>query len=214
MLQGVLFDMDGVLVDSECFICKAAVEMFEEKGLTVKKEDFIPFVGTGENRYIGGVAEKYNFPINIEQVKARTYEIYEKIVKNKIQALPGAKEFIERCRQKSLKLALVTSADEVKMLINLKEIGIPTSKFDVLINGLDVERKKPFPDIYLKAAGELGLKPENCLVVEDAVSGVNAAKAAGMRCLALLTSFNEKDLIGSDWIIQNLKSAPEEVLNW
>lgn len=58
MLQGVLFDMDGVLVDSENFICKSAVEMFEEKGLKVKKEDFIPFVGTGENRYIGGVAEK------------------------------------------------------------------------------------------------------------------------------------------------------------
>jgi len=214
MLQGVLFDMDGVLVDSESFICEAAVKMFEEKGLTVKKEDFIPFVGTGENRYIGGVAEKYNFPINIEQVKARTYEIYKVIVKNKIQALPGAKEFIERCRKKSLKLALVTSADEVKMLINLKEIGIPTSKFDVLINGLDVERKKPFPDIYLKAAGELELKPENCLVVEDAVSGVNAAKAAGMRCLALLTSFNKIDLIGSDWIVQNLKSAPEEAINW
>ncbi|MCK4465903.1 MAG: HAD-IA family hydrolase, partial [Bacteroidales bacterium] len=141
-------------------------------------------------------------------------EIYEKIVKNKIQTLPGAKEFIERCRQKSLKLALVTSADEVKMLINLKEIGIPTSKFDVLINGLDVERKKPFPDIYLKAAGELEIKPENCLVVEDAVSGVKAAKSAGMRCLALLTSFNEKDLKGSDWIVQNLKSAPEEAINW
>lgn len=214
MLQGVLFDMDGVLVDSESFICKAAVEMFEENGLTVKKEDFIPFVGTGENRYIGGVAEKYNFPINIEHVKARTYEIYEVIVKNRIQALPGAKEFIEQCRQKSLKLALVTSADEVKMLINLKEIGIPTSKFDVLINGLDVERKKPFPDIYLKAAGELEIKPENCLVVEDAVSGVKAAKAAGMRCLALLTSFNENDLIGSDWIVQNLQYVPEEVLNW
>jgi len=214
MLQGVLFDMDGVLVDSESFICKAAVEMFEENGLTVKKEDFIPFVGTGENRYIGGVAEKYNFPINIEHVKARTYEIYEVFIKNKIQALPGAKDFIEQCRKRSLKLALVTSADKVKMLINLKEIGIPTSKFDVLINGLDVERKKPFPDIYLKAAGELELKPENCLVVEDAISGVKAAKAAGMRCLALLTSFNEKNLIGSDWIVQNLKSAPEEVLNW
>ena len=65
-----------------------------------------------------------------------------------------------------------------------------------------------------KAAGELELKPENCLVVEDAVSGVNAAKAAGMRCLALLTSFNKKDLKGSDWIVQNLKSVPEEVLNW
>jgi beta-phosphoglucomutase-like phosphatase (HAD superfamily) len=71
MIKGVLFDMDGVLVDSEHFICKAAIMMFRELGITVSPEDFQPFVGMGENRYIGGVAERHGINVDIEQVKAR-----------------------------------------------------------------------------------------------------------------------------------------------
>jgi beta-phosphoglucomutase-like phosphatase (HAD superfamily) len=69
MIRGVLFDMDGVLVDSEEFMCEAAVRMFAEKGLTVTKEDFDPFVGMGENRYLGGVAEKYGAEFDLEKDK-------------------------------------------------------------------------------------------------------------------------------------------------
>ncbi len=213
MLKAVLFDMDGVLVDSEEFICKAAIEMFREKGLQVRPEDFIPFVGTGENRYIGGVAEKYNFPVDIEAVKKRTYEIYDTIVRNKLKPLPGVKEFIATCRKRSLKIAVATSADEVKMIINLREIGLPVETFDVTINGLQIERKKPFPDIYLKAAELLGVPPENCLVVEDAPSGIKAARAAGMKCLAVMSSFSEKELNDADWIARDLASVPEDVLD-
>jgi HAD superfamily hydrolase (TIGR01509 family) len=214
MIQAVLFDMDGVLVDSEEFICKAAIEMFRENGLTVKPEDFIPFVGTGENRYIGGVAEKYNFSVDIEAVKKRTYEIYDIIVRNKLKALPGVKDFITYCRNKNLKIAVATSADEVKMKINLREIGLPVKTFDVTVNGLEIERKKPFPDIYLKAAEMLGVPPKDCLVVEDAPNGIKAAKAAGMKCLAVMSSFSEKELKDADWIAKDLKSVPEEVLDW
>jgi HAD superfamily hydrolase (TIGR01509 family) len=214
MIKAVLFDMDGVLVDSEEFICKAAIEMFREKGLTVKPEDFIPFVGTGENRYIGGVAEKYQFPVNIETAKKRTYEIYDKIVRNKLRALPGVKEFIATCRKKSLKIAVATSADEAKMKINLREIGLPVETFDVTVNGLQIERKKPFPDIYLKAAEMLNVKPKDCLVVEDAPNGIKAAKAAGMKCLAVMSSFSEKELNDADWIVKDLISVPEIVLDW
>ncbi len=204
--------MDGVLVDSEEFICKAAIEMFKEKGLTVKPEDFIPFVGTGENRYIGGVAEKYNFPVDIDEVKKITYEIYDTIVRNKLKPLPGAKEFIVSCRKRSLKIAVATSADEVKMKINLREIGLPVETFDVTVNGLQIERKKPFPDIYLRAAELLGVPPENCLVVEDAPNGIKAARAAGMKCLAVMSSFSVKELIEADWIVKDLKSVPKKVL--
>jgi beta-phosphoglucomutase len=214
MLKAVLFDMDGVLVDSEEFICKAAMEMFREKELAVKPEDFIPFVGTGENRYIGGVAEKYNFPVDIEAVKKRTYEIYDIIVRNKLKALPGVKDFIKSCRNKDLKIAVATSADEVKMKINLREIGLPVETFDVTVNGLQIERKKPFPDIYLKAADLLGVLPESCLVVEDAPSGIKAARAAGMKCLAVMSSFTEIELKDADWIARDLNSIPEKVLNW
>jgi HAD superfamily hydrolase (TIGR01509 family) len=214
MIKGVLFDMDGVLVDSESFICKAAIMMFSEIGIIVSPEDFQPFVGMGENRYIGGVAEKHGIMVDIEQVKARTYNIYKKIVRGKLFPLPGSHEFISRCRNKGLKLALVTSADAIKMEINLKEIGLSQNTFDSIITGLDVKKKKPFPEIYLKAAGSLGLNSADCLVVEDAISGIKAGKEAGCRCLAVTTSFETAALKGADWICDSLLNVPDEVLNW
>jgi beta-phosphoglucomutase len=214
MIRGVLFDMDGVLVDSEEFICKAAVEMFREHGIVVKSEDFQPFVGMGENRYIGGVAEKYNLNLNIIEAKARTYQIYEKITRGRLDPLPGALAFVTRCRKMGLMLALATSADRIKMDINLKEMGLSKDIFHTTVNGLDVKRKKPFPDIYFKAAENLGLKPEKCLVVEDAVSGVKSAKASGCKCLAVTTSFNRQELDEADWICDSLLNVPDEALNW
>lgn len=214
MIRGVLFDMDGVLVDSEPFICRAAVLMFRELGFTVSPEDFIPFVGMGENRYIGGVAEKYRIPVDIEKVKARTYEIFGDIIRNRLSPLPGSLEFISKCLKKSLRISLATSADRVKMVANMKEIGLPLSTFHAIITGLDVVNKKPFPDIYIKAAESLGLEPGECLVIEDAVSGIRAGKAAGCRCLAVTSSFEAYMLSEADWICESLLYAPDEALDW
>lgn len=214
MIKAVLFDMDGVLVDSEEFICKAAIAMFKERGVLVQPSDFLPFVGSGENRYIGGVAAKYNVIANIEEMKARTYAIYENITHGKLQPLEGVLEFIERCRKKGLKTAVATSADKVKMEVNLREIGLSAETFDATVNGLEVERKKPFPDIFEIAAYKLGVNPSECLVVEDAINGVEAAKAAGARCLGLTTSFTAEQLQKADWVASTLKYAPEECLNW
>ena len=214
MIKAVLFDMDGVLVDSEQYISQAGVEMFKEKGYDVKPEDFTPFTGMGENRFLGGVAEKYGIPFDVEKDKARAYAIYGELVKGKLEALEGVHEFILKCRGKNLKMAVATSADEVKMKINLRETGLKEDSFDALVNGLDVEKRKPDPAIYLKAAKLVGVEPSACLVVEDAVSGVKSAKAAGCRCLALTTSFSADELDGADWIASNLGTAPEECLNW
>jgi beta-phosphoglucomutase len=214
MIRGVLLDMDGVLADSEQFICKAAIMMFEELGLVVKPDDFKSFVGTGENRYIGGVAEKYGKKVDIEKVKARTYEIYEEIIKGNLRPLPGASDFVKSCRDRGFKIAVATSTDEIKMRANLKEIGIPDIMFHATVNGLEVQNRKPSPDIYLAAAEKIGLKPEECLVIEDAVSGIKAAKSAGCRCLALTTSFDRSLLREADWICDNLSNVPEESLNW
>jgi len=86
--------------------------------------------------------------------------------------------------------------------------------FDASVTGSDVTNKKPAPDIYLKAAELLDLRPVECLVVEDAVSGIKAAKAAGCRCLAVSTSFDRDQLSDADWICQSLDDVPEEALNW
>jgi beta-phosphoglucomutase len=214
MIKGVLFDMDGVLVDSEAYICKAAIMMFKELGVSVQPDDFHPFVGMGENRYIGGVAENHGVKVDIEKVKARTYEIYENIVRGKLYSLPGTHEFISRCRERGFLLALATSADRVKMEVNLREIGLPADTFKYIVTGLDVEKKKPFPDIYLKAAEKIGLAPNECLVVEDAVSGIKAGNAAGCRCLAVTSSFSAEALAEADWICRSLLEVPEEAINW
>lgn len=206
--------MDGVLVDSEWFICEAAVNMFAEKGLIVERDDFLPYIGAGENRYIGGVAEKYGFELNLEEAKERVYTLYGALIRGRLKALPGVVNFLERCRGRGLKLAVATSADKSKMKSNLRETGLSESIFDALVNGLEVERKKPFPDIYLLAARRLGLEPKECLVIEDAVNGIEAARAAGCRTLALTTSFGEEFFPDADWIAQDLSETGDEVFTW
>lgn len=213
-IRAVLFDMDGVIVDSEEYICQAGVEMFREKGYRVSPDDFKQFTGMGENRYLGGVAGLHGIPFELEKDKGRTYEIYAELVRGKLSELPGAKVFIQKCKRLGLKLALASSADPVKIQINLSEIGIRPDTFHTIVSGLDIEHKKPAPDIFLKAAEQLGAAPDRCLVVEDAVSGVEAGKAAGSRVLALTTSFSKKELAGADWFAASLAEAGDEVLDW
>ena len=86
--------------------------------------------------------------------------------------------------------------------------------FQAIVDGNDVVRKKPAPDIFLEACRRLALQPADCLVIEDAVSGVAAARAAGSRCLALTTSFQASDLAAADWIAPDLAHVPDEVLAW
>jgi len=205
--KGVIFDMDGVLCDSEPFILEAAMWMFANRyGTKVAAEDFLEFVGAGEDRYLGGVAEKYGIDIDLTVDKAATYDRYLEIIKGRLQPMRGVREFIAECRRLGLKLAVATSADLVKMEGNLSEIGLPPDTFDGCINGLDVVNKKPDPEIFLTAATKLGLSATECIVVEDAVNGVCAAKAAGARCLGLTSSFSTGELLeaGADWIAADL----------
>ena len=192
--KGIIFDMDGVLCDSEPFICKAAILMYREMGYNVKSEDFIPFIGAGENRYIGGVAEKYGIDLDIIVAKKRTYEIYCDIIKGELKPLKGVHEFVNKARERGYKLAVASSADFVKVEANLNEINLPFSSFDAVINGLMVERKKPNPDIFLLAAEKIGLDIKDCLVCEDAQNGIEAARRAGARCLGITSSFSEEEL--------------------
>ena len=214
-IRGVILDMDGVLCDSEPFICQAACRMFVDRyHIDVRPEDFVPFVGAGEDRYLGGVAEQHGFTLDLERDKARTYQLYDRMVRGRLGPLPGVHEFIAKCRARRLRLALATSADRVKLLVNLRELGLAPETFDALVNGLDVERKKPAPDIFRLAAERLGLPAGECLVVEDAVNGVAAAKAAGARCLALTTSFTRDQLAGADFFAATLADAPAKALEW
>ena len=197
-IQAVIFDMDGVLTDSEPLINAAAVEMFREKGLIVQPDDFLPFVGMGEDRYIGGVAEHYGLPLDLPAAKHRTYEIYLRLVPERLRAFPGAVELVKRCREHRLRVAVASSADRIKIEANLRQIGLPPQTWDAIVSAEDVARKKPAPDIFLAAARKVSLSPDECVVIEDAVNGVGAAKAAGMRCVAVAHTFPPQELQSAD----------------
>jgi len=199
-VRAVIFDMDGVLTDSEPLINAAAVAMFKEHGLEVKPEDFHPFVGTGENRYLGGVAEKYGRLLDIAEAKKRTYEVYLELVPTRLNAFPGAVELVRACKESGLRVAVASSADWIKIEANLRKIGLPPEVWDAIVTGDDVEQKKPAPDIFLAAARKLTLTPEQCVVIEDAVNGVQAAKAAGMRCVAVAQTFPAEQLRLADLV--------------
>jgi HAD superfamily hydrolase (TIGR01509 family) len=199
-IRAVIFDMDGVLVDSEPLINAAAIAMFRERGLLVQPDDFLPFVGAGEDRYIGGVAEKYDFPLDVVEAKRRTYEIYLDLVPSKLQAFPGAVEFVNACRDAGLLVAVASSADRIKVDANLQKIGLPVEVWDAVVWAEDVKNKKPAPDIFLAAAKKLGMRPRDCAVIEDAVNGVQAAHAAGMKCIAVAQTFAADRLQEADLI--------------
>jgi HAD superfamily hydrolase (TIGR01509 family) len=202
--RAVIFDMDGVLVDSEPLINAAAIAMFKEKGLDVRPEDFLPFVGAGEDRYIGGVAEHYDFPLDVTEAKERTYEIYLDLVPTQLNAFPGVPELVHACRDAGLRVAVASSADAIKVRANLEKIKLPVEFWDAVITGENVVNKKPAPDIFLIAAENLRMPAEHCIVVEDAVNGVQAAKQAGMRCVAVATTFPADRLTEADVIRDNI----------
>jgi beta-phosphoglucomutase len=194
--RAVIFDMDGVLTDSEPLINEAAVTMFRELGMAVAPDDFTPFVGTGEDRYLGGVAEKHQVTIDLPAAKRRTYEIYLGLVTRRLRAFPGACELVHRSKEAGLKVALASSADRIKIDANLRQIGLPPEVWDAIVTGDDVENKKPAPDLFLLAADRLGVEPSQCVVIEDAPNGIEAARAAGMRCVGVAQTF-PGDRLGS-----------------
>ena len=202
MIRAVLFDMDGVLVDSEPIINAAAIQALAEFGVQARPEDFTPFVGAGEDRYVGGVAELHGKKYVLE-MKGRTYECYLELLPALGKAFSGARQLAERLPGQGIAIAVASSADRIKVEANLRTVlGVSLSLFGAIVTGEDVTRRKPHPDIFMEAARRLGIPPANCCVIEDAVNGVQAAKAAGMRCVAVTTSFpaNELQAAGADLV--------------
>ena len=191
--KAILFDMDGVLIESEWLMRDTAIQSLAEHGVQAKHEDFLEFTGCGEDRFIGGVAEKYGLAYD-PSMKERAYDFYGQRAKEQTNVPQGVKQMLCALRERGLKLAVCTAADRRKALYNLQAIGVEEEFFTAFITGSEVQRKKPFPDIYLEGARRVGVAPEDCLVVEDALSGVRAAHAGSMDAAVVPTTFTVQQL--------------------
>ena len=191
--KAILFDMDGVLIESEFLMRHSAIQALAEWGIEAKHEDFVEFTGMGEDKFVGGVAEKYGHTYTFD-MKERSYDYFGQQVKEMAHVPEGVRDMLMALHQKGIVLAVCSAADLRKVRYNIQAIGVDESIFSALVTGSDVERKKPFPDIYLKGAALVGIDPKDCLVVEDAISGIQAAHAAGMDAVGVPTTFSKEEL--------------------
>ncbi len=217
----IIFDMDGVLVDSEPAIKYSSQLSLLEWGVHASPDDFHEFTGMGDDKFIGGVAQKYGVEYKTE-MKKRAYEIYLANAAEKVMVYPWSKNILNELYSAGYTLALASASDYVKVECNINCIGVDKNIFSAVITGSDVKNKKPAPDIFLKAfesAKEKNItSPQNIdnisknevIVIEDSLSGVMAAKAAGMIAIAVTTSFCREELqkAGADYITDSLENLP------
>src|SRR6056297_338277 len=140
-MKTIIFDMDGVLVDSEPVILKAATMALEKYGINALKEDFKPFIGTGEDRFIGGVSEKYGVKYK-KIMKKETYDIYLNIVNDIIKEDKEVIYTLDELRKRNYNMILASSADLIKVKANLKAACIKMDYFNHIISAEDVNNKK------------------------------------------------------------------------
>ncbi len=214
MNRAVLFDCDGVLVDSENGLSKISSYILNTYyDIPAKPSDFLPFIGTGEDSYIGGVVNKYEGEF-VPSMKQKIYDEYIKSARDYIAPMKGAKDLIFQLRSEGIKVAIVSSADLPKVMANIYILNMNIEDFDAVITGNNVVRKKPDPQIYLFAANKCNVDPVNCIVVEDATSGVIAGKDAGMKVIGFTSSVTAKTLmeVGAYTTVDNMEKL-YEVLN-
>lgn len=210
MKRLIIFDMDGVLVNSEPATIAAAIEALRNWGIEADPAEFKQFTGMGEDRFVGGPAENHGL-VFVPEMKQLTYEIYGSRAKNDVLVYPWSLNVLKELKKRGYALAVASAADRIKVDINLSCIGVSSDYFDAVVTGIDVERKKPAPDIFIMAAKKAGYSPDECVVVEDALSGVTAGKAAGMTTVAVTTSFPSEKLTdaGADFVTDDLSVLPE-----
>lgn len=215
MIWAMVFDVDGVVADTEAVNARASVMVFQELyGTAVQAEDFRAFVGTGDERYVEGVAEKYGVRIDTQAAVERRKAIFFEILRDApLPAMPGVLELVNAARESGdIRLAIATSGNKDKQFPVIRGAGLRLEWFDAVITGDDVTRKKPDPQIYQVTAERLEVAPARCVVFEDAPAGVAAAKAAGMGCVAVTSSVDASQLAAADVVVDSLADVSVEQL--
>ena len=201
--SAVIFDMDGVLLDSEPLHYEAVRLILEEQGVEFPIEDYFRYLGTTLTSTWDDLCERYPIAMYFEQFEAR----YNADVLKQYQAgaplIRGARELVEQLRNAGVPIAVASSSHREWVEAALTGAGL-RDYFDQTTAGDEVSMGKPSPEIYLKAAQKLGFDPANCIAIEDAPAGVESAKAAGMSVVLVRSELTNDLDLASDWQVDDL----------
>lgn len=212
MLKAIIFDMDGLMIDSEPFHHKAFDKVFREYGKELTIED--------NNKYFVGISDidaakemivRYQLPISPEELVERKQKAYRVLIANEITSQPGLMELLQKLQEYGYKKAIASSSmlSEIELVMNTLKIN---KYIDIYCSAQEVKHGKPAPDLFLLAAQRLGIEPALCLVLEDAQSGMNAAKNAGMKCYIIPSRETKgKDFSEATRVLDSLNEVFENI---
>ena len=210
-LEAVLWDLDGVIADTAEYHYQAWQDVFGERGVAFSKADFMSLFGRRHDTIIRFALGDSLSPPEFHAMTEKKQAIYRRRVSQNIIPLPGAIDLIKSLNKNSIKTAIASSAVPENIAVILGGLGIEDC-FQAIAFGTEVAEGKPSPAIFLLAAEKLGVKPASCVVIEDAIAGVAAAKRAGMKCIAVTNSHPRKSLNNADLIVDSLEKVNIKVL--
>ena len=204
--KAIIWDMDGVIADTAPYHLNAWQEVFQKRGVNLTKEDFRRNFGQRNDTIIRNTLGKETPQNEIDAIAREKEGNFRRMVRQNIKPLPGAIELIKLLKEHGVKMALASSAPIENIRLLTKGLGI-NNWFQSIISGRDVTEGKPSPQGFLLAALKLGVEPKNCIVIEDAIAGVTAAKRAGMRCLAITNTHPRQSLAEADLVVDTLEAV-------
>lgn len=211
-MEAVIFDMDGVIVDTEPGFYIVANKFLEQYGKSITKEYFEQFFG-GASEYMWKTTTKMlGLDVSVEDCLKGTHKIREQRIQEEgYEAIDGTLDLIREIHGQGIPLAVASSSSKREIERVVDYFGI-SHCFQALVSGKDCEHPKPAPDVFLKTAGKLFRKPEQCLVIEDSNNGVLAAKRAGMSVIGFRNlDVANQELRPADYIVTSMKDITLEL---
>ncbi|OGS33892.1 MAG: phosphatase [Elusimicrobia bacterium RIFOXYC2_FULL_34_12] len=203
-MKAVIFDMDGVIIDSEPMHLRVNKKIFKRLGLKISLKEYRNFIGSTNTEMWTTFKKEYELHQTIpELVKIQVSDTLKDLKKSKEKPISGIVSLLKELKKNNIRIGLASSSPLENINLVLKIFKIK-KYFSAIVSGEDLKRSKPAPDIFLKAAKKLKVKPEECIVIEDSEKGVQAAKSAGMKCIGYKNkNSGNQNLSKADLIIKN-----------
>jgi len=206
-LKAIIFDLDGIIVDSEPVQLDAFNETLKPYQIHWSEKDFKELIGMTQMEIFGKVREMNHIQESIDSLASRKKEIYTQLIKTRLKPMPGFIELFNWVEHAHLKNGIASGSPLHDILAVLDLIQLQ-NRFDYIQSSLDLPHSKPFPDVYLQVASKLAVEPPECVVLEDTTIGVTAATRAGMLAIAVPNSFtSHQDFTQAHYIVEDLFAA-------